>query len=108
MKNLLKLGVTIDCAAVLLGVYDALADAFAWPGAISSHGTLLVLLVCTGLLLAVTLYLKSSDGLSFNTLTARLPAFPLLGFGLAMLLIVALKPAFRHSSLKTVKSRMNP
>lgn len=87
MKALFRIGIAIDCLAVLYGMYDALADTFLWPVLYAGKG-LLAIALC-GTLVAMALYLKNRDRLSFHSVSARLPAFPLLGFGLMMLLIAA-------------------
>ncbi|GAB3330625.1 hypothetical protein GCM10027299_35580 [Larkinella ripae] len=73
--------------AVLYGIYDALASTFLWPELYAGKG-LLAIALC-GTLVALAIYIKTRDRLSLNAVTARLPAFPLLGFGLMMLLIAA-------------------
>ncbi|GAB3919713.1 hypothetical protein [Larkinella terrae] len=87
MKSLFKIGVAIDCMAVLYGIYDALAGTFSLPELYAGKG-LLAIALC-GTLVAFAIYLKTRDQVSLSTLTSRLPAFPLLGFGLVMLLIAA-------------------
>ncbi|MFC5408868.1 hypothetical protein ACFPMF_06095 [Larkinella bovis] len=89
MKSLFRIGVAIDCMAVLYGIYDAVAGTFLWPNVYAGHG--LLVLALSGTLVALAIYFKTRDPLSMNSLTARLPAFPLLGFGLMMLLIAASK-----------------
>ncbi|RRB07662.1 hypothetical protein [Larkinella rosea] len=87
MKSLFRIGIAIDCIAVLYGIYDALAGTFLWPEVYAGKG-LLVIALC-GTLVALAIYLKTRDQVSLSTVTSRLPAFPLLGFGLMMLLIAA-------------------
>jgi hypothetical protein len=87
MKSLFRLGVAIDCMAVLYGIYDALADTFLWPELYAGKG-LLAIALC-GTFVALAIYVKTRDQVSLSMITARLPAFPLLGFGLMMLLIAA-------------------
>ncbi|GAB3898856.1 hypothetical protein GCM10028803_19040 [Larkinella knui] len=87
MKSLFKLGVAIDCMAVLYAIYDALAGTFLWPELYAGRG-LLIIALC-GTFVALAIYSKTRDQISLSTVTSRLPAFPLLGFGLMMLLIAA-------------------
>ena len=87
MKALFRIGIAIDCMAVLYGIYDALASTFLWPEVYAGKGLLAFAL--SGTLLALVIYLKNRDRISFNEVTDRLPVFPLLGFGLMMLLIAA-------------------
>ena len=87
MKSLFRIGVAIDCIAVLYGIYDALAGTFLLPELYAGKG-LLAIALC-GTLVALAIYFKTRDQVSLSTVTSRLPAFPLLGFGLMMLLIAA-------------------
>lgn len=85
-----------DCIGVLIALYFILSDFSrhgpfaASKGRSLSHVTLLLAL-WTGL----CYYLYHHNGAGLATTMAWVPAFPMLGYGLIVALMVILKPDFR-------------
>ncbi len=85
-----KIAIATDCLAVLVAFYFLLADYLRQSS--SSNGSLAVATLAMCGWIGLCFYLHSIGKTSIASTLAWLPAIPLLGYGLIVLLFIILKP----------------
>ncbi len=83
----------VDCIAILIGLYFIISDTI--KGSSSDNGMLSVVLLAACVWIGIAYYLHTHGSPRIGTSMLWVPAIPLLGYGLIVLLMVILKPDFR-------------
>lgn len=83
-----------DCLAALIAIYFILSDYWRYPNNIHNRTLSLVTMAMIGWIVLCYLLFRSGHKSLASTL-AWIPAFPLLGYGLLVALMVILKPDFK-------------
>lgn len=89
----LKIPLIINILAILVALYFLVTDAFRQTS--SSNGMLLVMTLGLIGYVGLCYYLFLQGHLKLATTLAWIPAFPLAGYGLIVLIIIIGKPDFR-------------
>ncbi len=88
-----KIAFTTDCLAILVALYFLISDAVRYSS--SSNGALggVTLAMCAWVLLCY--FLQSNGYKSIGTALAWIPAVPLLGYALILLMMIIFRPDFK-------------
>jgi heme A synthase len=83
----------VDCIGVLIGLYFIISDALKQSSSNNSMLSLTLLAACAWI--GIAYYLHTHGSSRIGTSMLWVPAIPLLGYGLIILLMVVGKPDFR-------------
>ena len=88
-----KIAIAVDCIAVVVALYFIITDSM--RASSSDNGSLSMVTIGMCLWIALCYFLHSGGYPRLGNTLAWVPAVPLLGYGILMLLFLILKPDFK-------------